>query len=191
MSSSTITCNLWSDAFVYADRTPSVYANIIGQLNTNLLMCNCKWLKAHSSCQSLHAGPFIPCKEPCGPVCNISCLKCASCIAAKATICKPGICSGDLQPPSQKVCDKFVKWLEGCQEKILKVGHTKLGDCISADHYISAVLGCLPNSHGNDNHGYMWYSFCWSCKWKALQLPPNLYYCFWNYHKQTPAWGPH
>ena len=36
MSSSTITCNLWSDAFVYADRTSSVYVNVLGQLNTNL-----------------------------------------------------------------------------------------------------------------------------------------------------------
>ena len=126
MTFTIVTCNLWSDAFVYTDHTSSVYINILGQLKNNwsgaqketllwhqrlshasipwvqLLMCNCKWLKAHSSHESLHVGPFIYCKEPHGPVCNISCLKCASCIAAKATICKPGIWSGGLQPPSQE-----------------------------------------------------------------------------------------
>ena len=115
-------------------------------------MHDCKWLQTHDSCHALHTGPFIPCKEPRGPVCDISNLKCASCITAKATIRKPDCCP--VIPPSQKFQDKFVQCLEGHREKVLKIGHTKPGDCISADHYISTVPGCLPNSHGNDSHGY-------------------------------------
>ena len=36
MGSMTVTCNLWSDAFVYASNTSSIYTNILGQLNNNL-----------------------------------------------------------------------------------------------------------------------------------------------------------
>ena len=37
---------------------------------------------------------------------------------------------------------------------ILKQGHTKPGDCMSADHYISAIQGCLFNTFGREKQGY-------------------------------------
>jgi hypothetical protein len=37
---------------------------------------------------------------------------------------------------------------------LLKRGHVHPGDCISADHYISSVPGCLPHTFGREKHGY-------------------------------------
>lgn len=38
--------------------------------------------------------------------------------------------------------------------KSLKSGHTCRGDCISCDHYISAVPGRLPTTYGKEKIGY-------------------------------------
>ena len=40
------------------------------------------------------------------------------------------------------------------REMILKQGHTKPGDCMSADHYISAIQGHLFNTFGHEKQGY-------------------------------------
>ena len=50
--------------------------------------------------------------------------------------------------------DKFTDRLEGRAVKKLKRGHTKPGDCISADHYMSAVPGRLPHTYGREKAGY-------------------------------------
>ena len=36
LTSTTVTHNLWSNAFVYTNNTSPIYSNILGQLNTNL-----------------------------------------------------------------------------------------------------------------------------------------------------------
>jgi hypothetical protein len=36
----------------------------------------------------------------------------------------------------------------------LKRGHVQPGDCISANHYISLVPGCLPHTFGQEKHRY-------------------------------------
>ena len=174
--------NIWNDGFSFPPNTVKVaeaHTNVLSETNANLspaqkevllwhqrlshasipwvqaLMRDRKWLKTHSSNHSLHQGPFIPCKEARGPVCDISGLKCASCITAKATIRSPGVrCSHLPKPPCALPSDEFRARLDGRREKVLKEGHTKPGDCISADHYISGTQGRLPNTFGRERQGY-------------------------------------
>ena len=56
--------------------------------------------------------------------------------------------------PTTKTLHKFKQRLEGGRSKVLKKGHTQPGDCISADHYISAVPGRLPHTYGCEKDGY-------------------------------------
>ena len=49
---------------------------------------------------------------------------------------------------------KFSQVLEGKKTKEFKRGYTRPGDCISADHYISAVTGRLPHTYGRERQGY-------------------------------------
>ena len=50
--------------------------------------------------------------------------------------------------------EAFHDQLIGDKEMILKQGHTKPGDCVSADHYISTVQGRLFNTFGREKQGY-------------------------------------
>ena len=56
--------------------------------------------------------------------------------------------------PANNVRHKFSQVLEGKKTKELKRGHTRPGDCISADHYISAVTGQLHHTYGREQQGY-------------------------------------
>ena len=49
---------------------------------------------------------------------------------------------------------KFEQRLEGTRTKRLKHGHTQPGDCVSADHYISAVPGRLFHTYGRERQGF-------------------------------------
>ena len=50
--------------------------------------------------------------------------------------------------------EAFHDQLIGDKEMILKQGHTKPGDCVSTDHYISAIQGHLFNTFGCEKQGY-------------------------------------
>ena len=113
-----------------------------------------KWLLSDSNQEALHHGPFIPCRAPRSARCDLSVLQCAACNAAKTHIRKPSVQRCSPVSKSRTVLDRFTATLEGRQEKVLKRGHTKPGDCISADHYISSVPGRLPNTYGREKEGY-------------------------------------
>ena len=49
---------------------------------------------------------------------------------------------------------KLSERVNGEREKKLKRGDTLRGDCISADHYISAVPGRLEHTFGRERQGY-------------------------------------
>ena len=112
------------------------------------------WIPSHNN-HALHKGPFIPCKEDRGPRCDITGLKCAACLTAKATLRTPrsrGTATLTAHSPNndrpchnQLIIDR---------EMILKQGHTKPGECVSADHYISAIQRCLFNTFGHEKQGY-------------------------------------
>ena len=173
--------NIWSDAFAYTSADAqafSLYNNVLDCSNKKLsvsqketlfwyhrlshaslswiqlLMRDRKWLRDHVSEHALHQGPFIPCKEPRGAVCDISGMKCAACLAAKARFRSPTAERPAFRSPTQLKLDKFKAKIEGRREKKLKRNHTLPGDCISADHYISAVPGRLPHSFGRERQGY-------------------------------------
>jgi hypothetical protein len=176
--------NTWNDAFVYsASRDESSDCvqhalNILNESNTNLtaaqketllwhhrlshasiswiqlLMRDRRWLQSNVPEMSLNRGPFIPCKAPRGPSVDIKCLKCAACLTAKAQVRSP---RSDKQSYSQQAIDKFTQGLERGSNfnfKSLRSGHLQPGDCISADHYISAKEGRLPHTFGRERHGY-------------------------------------
>ena len=56
--------------------------------------------------------------------------------------------------PANNVRHKFSQVLKEKKTKELKRGYTRPGDCISADHYISAVTGRLPHTYGREQQGY-------------------------------------
>ncbi len=88
---------------------------------------------------ALHSGPLIKSKS-CAPHCDVSKLKCAACLYAKASIR-----SQSNQPPRHSV-----------KYKTLKTNHLKPGNCILADHCFSPIQGCLPHSFGKEkNHRTM------------------------------------
>jgi hypothetical protein len=39
---------------------------------------------------------------------------------------------------------------------MLKKEHLLMDSCISVDHYMSSVMGCLPHTHGKERIGYLW-----------------------------------
>ena len=107
----------WSSAFDVSDSTTLSFAlsqSVLTQDNNNLsasqkelvlwhqrlshasiswiqpLMRDRKWLKSDYSENSLHQGPFIPCKELRTPKCDAQGLKCAACQMAKACTRSPG-----------------------------------------------------------------------------------------------------
>ena len=118
-----------------------------------LLMRDRKWLSTNNCKHSLHQGPFIPSATERGPTCDISTLKCAACLTAKAHVRNPGVDSsvGSVDDDwSRTKSKKFQAKLNGTKKKKLKAGHTKPGDCVSADHYISAVPGRIASGRAKD-----------------------------------------
>ena len=158
-------CDLWQESFTFDHNPSRVYTNILGKTNTNLsaaqkevllwhqrlshasipwiqtLMRDRHWLSSQDN-YALHKGPFIPCKEDRGPRCDITGLKCAACLTAKATLRTPrthGTATLKHRSHSPNKHGAFHDQLISDREMILKQGHTKPGDCVSADHYISAI----------------------------------------------------
>ncbi len=104
------------------------------------LMCNRKWLPGMADNKmALHSGPFIPTKKwSRAQLCNTSTLKCTACLYAKASTRSPE----NLAPrPSFK-------------KQVLKQDHLKPGDCISADHYFSPIIGQIPHTFGKEQSSY-------------------------------------
>ncbi len=97
-----------------------------------------KWLpKTGYFDAALHLGPFIVTKSH-APTCDISNMKCVACLFAKASTQSPP----NMAPrPSPK-------------PHTLKSNHLTPGDCVSADHYLSSVPGCLPHTFGTERIGY-------------------------------------
>jgi hypothetical protein len=94
-----------------------------------------KWLLGSADNKNaLHSGPFIPTKSH-AQVCNTSTLKCAACLFAKASAKLPV----NLAPRAST------------KNHILKQDHLQPGDCISADHYFSPILG---HTFGKERNGY-------------------------------------
>jgi hypothetical protein len=96
-----------------------------------------QWLKGEGGDSLLHSGPFIVAKHK-APTCDVTRLKCAACLCAKATIKTPE----NMNPQASQ------------KKYILKTDNLKPGDCISADHYFSPVQGRLPHTYGCEKHGY-------------------------------------
>jgi hypothetical protein len=97
----------------------------------NLLPCSN--VKDHN----LHRGPIIPTSSR-APSCDVTGLKCAACLLAKASTRSPSNLSPRHSPKEMK----------------LKVGNLKPGCKISADHYFSPVQGRLPHTFGRERSGY-------------------------------------
>ena len=105
--------NLWATTFSYPATVANTYNTVLDDENMNLsnsqketllwhqrlshasiswlqlLMRDRKWLRNQTSEQALHQGPFIPCSTSRSRDCTTSCLKCPSCLTAKATIRTP------------------------------------------------------------------------------------------------------
>jgi hypothetical protein len=88
---------------------------------------------------ALHSGPFICTKAGSrAHCCDSLTLHCAACLYAKASTRAPS----NLAPrPSIK-------------NNILKREHLLPGNCNSADHYFSPIIGRLPNTYGRERNGF-------------------------------------
>ena len=178
LTQATVAKGFWADAFAYSSSqlTDIAQTKLWSPTNQNLsesqkemllwhqrlshasmpwiqqLMRDRKWLQ--SNVTELHQGPFIPFKSKRGDKTNISCIKCSACIMAKAHIRTPSATtSARRESPLSE--DEFRLRLESKKHmKSLKSGHTRRGDCISCDHYISAVPGRLPTTYGKEKNGY-------------------------------------
>jgi hypothetical protein len=105
------------------------------------LMRDRKWLQDNANKGSLHDGPFLLCKNSRASSCNVTALKCAACLCAKASTRSP------TNTPTQPTRNTT-------KPQILKRGHLEPGDCISIDQYVSKVQGRLPHTFGRERHGY-------------------------------------
>ena len=167
-----------SDAFVYSAGAAKEVTNVLSSSNKGinaaqkeallwhqrlahahmpwiyLLMRNRKWLRDRESDHALHVGPFIPCKEAIAQGSDIKCLKCAACQTAKASVRSPRAEHRHEFRYEAKAISDFTAKINGSKKKILKAGHAKPGDCVSADHYISGTPGRLPNTYGRERRGY-------------------------------------
>jgi hypothetical protein len=144
----------WNNAFgfsVYSFCDINTIKAILHQANTNLLasqkellmwhqpishasvkrvqklMRNRKWLPGMADNKmSLHSGPFITTRKgSCAQLWDTSTLKCVACLYAKASTRSP-----DNLAPRQS-----------SKKQVLKQDHLKPGDCISANHYSSPIIG--------------------------------------------------
>ncbi len=93
--------------------------------NKNFLPCS------NNGGDALHQGPLIRTNSR-APTCNVSGLKCAVCLYAKASA----------QTPSNLPLRQSPK------KMMLKIDNLTPGSCVSADHYFSPIQGCLPHSFG-------------------------------------------
>ena len=117
-----------------------------------LLMWDRQWLKSNVSSHVLRQGSFIPCNYPRAVICDPSGLHCTVCLIVKARVHTPGVSRPKSWPPVQ--FSKLIERIDGvCRKEILKSKHTQHGDCVSADHYIPAGPGWLPNIYGWDQQG--------------------------------------
>ena len=107
-----------------------------------------QWLRVHHSTESLHQGPFLPCKEDRTATCKLTGLRCAACLASKATTRSAGARHQSHDTPSKPRLQKLSERLNGERDKKLKRGDTRRGDCVSADHYMSSVPGRLEHTFG-------------------------------------------
>ena len=135
--------NFWSEAFAYTAADTVAFGkheNIFQPSNANLsasqketllwhqrlshasmswiqlLMRDRCWMKDYHSPSALHQGPFIPCKEPRGPTCDISCLKCSACLTAKAHVRSP-TANRPVKTYSQEKIDRFTTKINGEKTK--------------------------------------------------------------------------
>ena len=118
------------------------------------LMRTKKWLRVNHSTESLHQGPFLPCREERTASCQLNGIRCAACLASKATTRSAGARHQSHDTPSQQSLELLHKRLNGLRSKKLKEGDVERGDCVSADHYISAVQGRLEHTFGRERQGY-------------------------------------
>ena len=104
------------------------------------LMRDRKWLPGTVNNETaLHSGPFIPTqRESRAQLCHTSTRECAACLYAKNPMRSPE----NLAPcPSLK-------------KQVLKQDHLQPGNCMSADHYASPIIGWLPHTFGKERIGY-------------------------------------
>jgi hypothetical protein len=88
---------------------------------------------------ALHSGPFIPTnKGSHAQLCNTSTLKCTACLYTKTSTRSPENLAP--KPPFKK--------------QVLKQDHLKPGDCISANHYFSPIIGRIPHTFGKERNSY-------------------------------------
>ena len=173
--------SFWHDAFHITDNDVFAFAaekNVLDESNVNLsaaekelllwhqrlshastswlqpMMRTKQWLRVHHSTESLHQGPFLPCKENRTATCKLTGLRCAACLASKATTRSAGARHQSHDTPSKPRLQKLSERLNGERDKKLKRGDTRRGDCVSADHYISSVPGRLEHTFGREKQGY-------------------------------------
>jgi hypothetical protein len=159
-------CCIWSNAFGFTTSEfkgiNAIKSIILNDNNTNLsqpqkevllwhqrlshacipwvqsLMRNKKFLRrSNNGGNALHHGPFIRTSSR-APACNVSGLKCAACLYAKASVWTPSNL-----PPRQSP-----------KNMTLKVDDLKPGNCVSADHYFFPIQGRLPHSFDRERIGY-------------------------------------
>ena len=115
-----------------------------------LLMRDRAWLRSADPSYSLHKGPFLPSIER-GPSCDITPLKCASCLHAKSHRNSSGVTP--TTPFHLGISQDFHDRMS-TNKCILKRGHLNPGDCVSADHYLSTYPGRLYTTFGREKQGY-------------------------------------
>lgn len=167
------TKSFWHDAFHITDDDIFAFAaekNVLGDCNVNLsaaekelLLCHHRlshastswlqpmmrtkqWLRVHHSTESLHQGQFLSCREKRTGSCKLTGLRCAACLASKATTHSAGARHQSHDTPSEPCLQKLLERLNGERNKKLKRGGTRQGDCVSAYHYISVVQGHLEHT---------------------------------------------
>jgi hypothetical protein len=104
------------------------------------LMRDRKWLPGTADNKTaLHSGPFIPTKKGSrAQLCDTSTLKCTACLYAKASTRSP---ENFAPKPSFK-------------KQVLKQDHLKPGNCISANHYFSPIIGQIQHTFGKERSSY-------------------------------------
>ena len=167
--------SLWHDAFCITDNDIFAFAtqsNVLDASNVNLLMAEQelllwhhrlsharlpwlqplmqtkKWLTVDHSSESLHQGPFLPCRNTRTGSCKLTGLRCAACLASKASTQSAGARHESHNTPSRPHLKKLSERINGEREKKLKRGDIRRGDGVPADHYISAVLVILSTLMG-------------------------------------------
>ncbi len=167
--------SFWASTFDYTSTEALAYPTLLSDTNVNLnaaqkevllwhhklshasiswiqqLMRDRKWLRDRvNNNESLHSGPFLPCKTK-GATCDIDGLKCIACLCAKAQ--RRSTHSHMRHDPDDLL--RFQHQLNGTAQASLKQSHVAPGDCVSADHYLSPFNGRLYSSFGREQRGYL------------------------------------